>query len=89
MTEPTPDSIAAALTVPERLLLFCLASDTDWRKAGATHITTQHLLVRGLIGRNRTGERFALTEQGRAVLAALLAKSMAGSKLRPIRQDQP
>jgi hypothetical protein len=27
---PTPQSIAAGLTVPERILLFCLASNTDW-----------------------------------------------------------
>ncbi|MFI5399353.1 MAG: hypothetical protein ACHQ9S_27820, partial [Candidatus Binatia bacterium] len=26
--DKTPESIAAALTVPERILLFCLASDT-------------------------------------------------------------
>jgi hypothetical protein len=27
---PTTDTIAAELTVPERVLLFCLASDTNW-----------------------------------------------------------
>ena len=26
---PTPETIAAELTVPERVLLFCLASDTN------------------------------------------------------------
>jgi hypothetical protein len=26
------ESIAAALTVPERVLLFCLASGTDWQR---------------------------------------------------------
>jgi hypothetical protein len=31
---PTPEAIAAELTVPERVLLFCLASDTNWVKAG-------------------------------------------------------
>jgi hypothetical protein len=31
-----PKSITAQLTVPERVLLFCLASDTDWVKAGVT-----------------------------------------------------
>jgi len=30
---PTPDTIAAELTVLERVLLFCLASGTDWVKA--------------------------------------------------------
>jgi hypothetical protein len=72
-TERAVELIAAELTVPERLLLFCLASGTDWRKAGITHQTAQHLLVRGLIGRDRAAPRYALTDQGRAVLGALLA----------------
>jgi hypothetical protein len=49
--KPTANSIAAPLTVPERLLLFCLASDTDWQAASITHATAQHMLVRGLIER--------------------------------------
>jgi hypothetical protein len=60
---PTADSIATELTVPERLLLFCLATNTDWQEAGVTHATAQHLMVRGLIGARR-----------RAVLAALPTK---------------
>jgi hypothetical protein len=32
-----PDGIAADLTVPERMLLFCIASDTDWATGGVTH----------------------------------------------------
>lgn len=71
MTTPTPEPIAAELTVPERLLLFCLASDTDW-KAGVTHATAQHMMVRGLIERDRAAMRYALTDQGRVVLGALL-----------------
>jgi hypothetical protein len=43
----TVGSIAAELTVPERLLLFCLASDTDWQAASITHATAQHMMVRG------------------------------------------
>jgi len=31
-----PETIAAGLTVPERVLLFCVASGRDWRKAGVT-----------------------------------------------------
>jgi hypothetical protein len=58
-------------TVTERVLLFCVASKTDWAKAGATGATAQHLHVRGLIERKRTPTRFVLTEQGRKVLAAL------------------
>jgi hypothetical protein len=68
---PTPDTIAAGLSVPERVLLFCLASDTDWLKASVSPVTVRHMLVRNLVERNHAGQ-LALTEQGRAVLAALL-----------------
>jgi hypothetical protein len=43
---PTTDTIAAELTVPERVLLFCLAFGTDWVKTGVPVITVQHLLFR-------------------------------------------
>src|SRR5437660_9017666 len=33
----------------QRITLFCLASGTDWERAGVTHATAQQLLVRGLI----------------------------------------
>jgi len=68
------ETIAAGLTVPERVLLFCLASGTDWQKAGVTHATAQHMLVRGLIDRQGSAGAFVLTDQGRAVLAALLGE---------------
>jgi hypothetical protein len=70
---PTVESTAAALTVPERLLLFCLASGTDWQAAGIAHATAQHMMVRGLIERQAT-TRYVLTEQGRAVLATFLER---------------
>jgi hypothetical protein len=62
---PTAELIAAALTVPERLMLFFLASDTDWQKASITPATAQHLMGRGLIER-QAATRYVLTEQGRA-----------------------
>ncbi len=71
-TSSTPHEIAAALTVPERVLLFCLASDTDWIKAGVTQATAQHMLVRNLIERAQGAGRFKLSEQGRVALGALL-----------------
>jgi hypothetical protein len=57
---PTTEAIAPELIVPERVLLFCLASDTNWVKAGVSHSTAQHLLVRNLVERDRTTD-FALT----------------------------
>jgi hypothetical protein len=51
--KPTAD---AAEGIPERILLFCVASDTDWEHAGI----------------QRDAGRLWLTKVGRAVLAALL-----------------
>jgi hypothetical protein len=62
---PTTETIAAELTVPERVLLFCLASDTNWVKTGASHATAQHLLVGNLVERDHATD-FALTDQGAA-----------------------
>jgi hypothetical protein len=53
-------SIVAALDVSERVLLFCLASDTDWQKAGVTHAAAQQMMVRGLIER-QAATRFILS----------------------------
>jgi hypothetical protein len=78
-TKPTTASMAAKLTVPERILLFCLASDTDWQAASITHATAQQMMVRGLIERDRGATRCALTEEGRAVLVALLRDPTARS----------
>jgi hypothetical protein len=68
---PPPADIAASLTVPERMMLFCVASDTDWIKAGVRAVTTRGLLVNGLIERGHTS-RYRLTKQGRAVFDALV-----------------
>jgi hypothetical protein len=57
MPKPRAESIAVGLTVPERILLFCLASDTDWQAASITHATAQHMMVRGLIERDRTAHQ--------------------------------
>jgi hypothetical protein len=70
--KPAAASIAAGLTIPERILLFCLATDTDWQAASITHATAQHMMVHGLIERDRAATRYVLTDQGRAVLAAML-----------------
>jgi hypothetical protein len=65
-------SIAAELSTPERLLLFCLASGTEWKRAGVTQSTvTRMIVVRGLVQRDPLG-RLSLTKQGRAELDTLL-----------------
>jgi hypothetical protein len=73
-TKRPPHTTAdAAPALPERILLFCVASDTDWEHAGITGTTVTAKIVRGLIRRDPAG-RLWLTKEGCAVLAALLAK---------------
>jgi hypothetical protein len=57
-------------------LPFACLSGTDWQKAGVTHATAQ--LIRGLIDRRAAGS-FILTEQGRAVLEALMLRAATRS----------
>jgi hypothetical protein len=71
---PTPESIAAGLTAAERVLLFCVASDTDWQKV-VTVGAAQQMLIRGFI--ERAGFEVTLTDQGRAVLEVLMMKAAA------------
>ena len=64
--------IAKGLSVPERIMLFCIASATDWQKAaGLTHTVARRLMIRGLIDR-QAADTYVLTDQGRAVLDTLM-----------------
>ena len=58
MAKPKPDSPAAqaeALSIPARLLLFCVAARTDWERAGIPRATVTTMVVRGLIERDVAG----------------------------------
>jgi hypothetical protein len=64
--------IAAGLTASDRrVLLFCVASDTDWEHADITGTTVTAMIVRGLVQRDPAAR---LTQEGRTVFATLLAK---------------
>jgi hypothetical protein len=66
-------TIAAELDASERIFLFCLASGTSLANAaGNTATRRSRLVVKGLI--ERDGSKFVMTEQGRAVLAALIER---------------
>jgi hypothetical protein len=53
------------------VLLFCIASGTDWQKASITGATVTAMAVNGLVERDPAA-RLTLTQQGRVALAALL-----------------
>jgi hypothetical protein len=63
--------IAAELSVLERVLLFCLASGTEWAQAGVTGAVTTMMLVRGLIERDRRGG-LKMTQRGDEVFKVLI-----------------
>jgi hypothetical protein len=69
----TPPKIVGldALSVPERLLLFCVASGTNPAKAKITHRTIELLMIKGLIGHDNGG--LVLTDRGGVILDALLS----------------
>jgi hypothetical protein len=58
------------LSLPERLLLFCVASGTDPQRAGISLGTSAIVINKNLMRRNETG--LVLTQLGRATLDALL-----------------
>jgi hypothetical protein len=62
---------AAEVSTPERVLLFCVASGTEWAQAGVTGATVTAMIVRGLIQRDPLGQ-LSLTKEGRAVWNELL-----------------
>jgi hypothetical protein len=66
---PKPDT--TALTVRERMLLFCVASGTDWQRAGVTGETVTALVIKGLLMRDAK-RHLTLTDNGRAALRAPL-----------------
>jgi hypothetical protein len=75
--QPTAEMIAEGLTEPEHIMLLCIASGTDWQKVpGLTYLTARHLIVRKLIKR-QSADSYALTDQGRAVLEALMMRAAA------------
>jgi hypothetical protein len=64
-------TIASNLSVSERVLLFCVASGTEWERAGITGPVVTSAIVRGLVQRDPVGQ-LSLTKEGRAVLHGLI-----------------
>jgi hypothetical protein len=62
-----PTETAVALRVSERMLLFCVASNTDWKHSAIPGEIVTTMVVKGLIDRD-AGGALTLTDRGRAVL---------------------
>jgi hypothetical protein len=66
-----PAEGAASLRVSERMLLFCVASNTDWKHPAIPGEIVTTMVVKGLIDRDAAGV-LTLTDRGRAVLRTML-----------------
>jgi hypothetical protein len=60
------------------MLLFCLASGTDWQRAGVNVGTATPLVVRNSVEVEQSPARFRLTPSGVKVFAALIREPLAG-----------
>jgi hypothetical protein len=60
----------ASLSVAERVLLFCVASDTDAIEAGVSS-ATQVMILKNLLERHQEGQ-LAITDFGHCVLKSLI-----------------
>jgi len=65
-----------SLSVSERVLLFCVASDTDAIKAGVSS-ATQVMILKNLLERNQRGH-LVITEFGCLVLRSLIRLNAEG-----------
>jgi len=74
--------MAARLSLQERLFLFCLASGTDWQRAGVNVGAATQLVVRNLVERDPSPARFRLTSLGAKVFAALVRYGAGGVSLK-------
>lgn len=63
--------IASQLSPPQRVLLFCVASGTDWGRFGIQNPTVQLTVLQRLLEWRL--ENLALTDRGEAVLDELIA----------------
>jgi hypothetical protein len=67
----SPENMAEGLSVPERILLFCLASGVDWQKnADVTSATVAATALKGLVERDAGGQ-LTLSGEGLATVEVL------------------
>ena len=66
-----PAIAAAKAGFSERMLLFCVASNTDWQHTTIPGEIVTTMVVKGLIERD-AGGHLSLTGRGRAILRAML-----------------
>ena len=63
---------ATTLTAQDRIILFCVATGIDHAAVRILAQAMQSMAIRGFIVHDRQNGNYALTDSGRATLAAIL-----------------
>jgi hypothetical protein len=74
--------------VPERLLLLCVASGTDFRQTKIPDKVATEVVVKGLVERDRGGH-LGLTDRGRSAPVARTCSVCALTRCAASEQDRP
>jgi hypothetical protein len=74
------ERLTTALSAYDRVILFCVATATDYGAVGITAHALQSMAIRGFIAHNRESGAYTLTDSGRATLGAILEHGGIGRK---------
>ena len=66
------ERLTTALSAHDRVILFCVATATDYSAASITAHALQSMAIRGFLAHNRESGAYTLTDSGRATLTAIL-----------------
>jgi hypothetical protein len=66
------EKLTTKLSAQDCVILFCVATATDYPAAGITAHAMQSMAIRGFIAHNRESGAYTLTDSGRARLTAIL-----------------
>jgi hypothetical protein len=66
------EKLTTTLSAHDRVILFCVATATDYGAVGITAHAMQSMAIRGFIAHNRESGAYTLTDSGRATLTAIL-----------------
>jgi len=74
------EKLTITLSAHDRVILFCVATATDYGSAGITAHAMQSMAIRGFIAQNRESGAYTLTDSGRATLVTILEDAGIGRK---------
>jgi len=66
------EKLTTTLSAHDRVILFCVATATDYATVGITAHAMQSMAIRGFIAHDRETEAYTLTDSGRTTLTAIL-----------------